>query len=71
MNSKDFIGSQNQVFDIVITDGDENQIDTNGLNIQLSILCYQKDDYTELAKQDIYIKHLNKLYDLEEKKKEI
>ena len=70
-NSKELVGSDNQVFDILITDGDGNQISTNGLNIQLSILCYKKNDYDELAKQELIISNLQRLYDLEEKKNAI
>jgi hypothetical protein len=70
-NSKEFTNNLSQVFDFVITDGEGKQISTNGLNVQMSLLCYEKNDTSELQKEDLIIKNLQRIYDIEEKTLEL
>lgn len=67
-NSKNFTNNISEVFDFSITDYFGNSISTNGLPVQLSVLCYEKNNYDEMAKQDLIIKNLERLYSIEEEK---
>lgn len=69
INSKDFTSSSSDtVFNFNITDRFGNTIDTNGLNVMMSILLYEKNNTDEVHKQDLMIKNLERLYNLEEQK---
>ena len=67
INSKDFTPSNSDtIFNFNITDRFGNTIDTNGLNVMMSLLLYEKNNTDEVHKQELMIKNIDRLYNLQE-----
>jgi hypothetical protein len=71
INSKDFTGNNDSLFSFQITDRFGIPVDTHGLNIMMSILLYQKDNTSELHKEELLIKNVERLYNLEKEKQDL
>lgn len=60
VQSKQFLNNNDNVFDFVLSDRFGNPVDLNGLGIIFSILLYTKDNTSEIMKDHILIKNVEK-----------
>mgnify|MGYP003673489336 CR=1 FL=1 len=70
-NAKSFTGQSSRTFSFTITDRFGVPVDTNGLNLMMSILFFKKDNTSELHKEELMINNLERMISLSEKQAEV
>lgn len=71
INSKEFTGNTSSVFSFLITDRFGVPIDTHGVNVMMSILLYQKNNTDEIHKDELLIRNVERLINLDKEKQSI
>ena len=66
-NSKDFTAQQSRNFSFTISDRFGIPINTNGLNVIMSIILFKKDDTSELHRQELLINNFERMLQIDEK----
>ena len=53
--------SNNSKFNFQIIGNDEKQVDLNGLDVQLRLIFFKREDYYDVARSHIILKNLDRL----------